>query len=125
MKKEQLNALGAFENLQLFDSNGNRVYKFNAYSHGDWNKFIYDSNENRLTYENSDGVWTKSTYDSSGNQLTYKDSYGSWWKSTFDLNGNQLTYENSDGVKKGFDIPEFTMEQLIEKIGHNFKIIKQ
>jgi hypothetical protein len=104
MGNKKLNALGAFEDLELFDKDGNRVYKFYAYSDGGWYKRTYDSNETELTFENSDGIWHKSTYDS---------------------DGNQLTYEDSDGVKRGFDIPEFTMEQLVEKIGYNFKIIKQ
>jgi hypothetical protein len=84
MGDKQLNVLNEFENLNLFDNKGNRVYEF-----------ITDSD---------DGDWCKNTYDS---------------------DGNLLTSENSDGVKKGFDIPEFTMEQLVEKLGHDFKIIKQ
>jgi hypothetical protein len=82
MKKTQLNALGVFEDLELFDKNGNIVYKF------------------------------------------FTISNGHWWKSTYDEKSNQLTYENSFGIKKGFDIPEFTMEELVKKIGYNFKIKK-
>ena len=86
MSNKQLNALGAFEDLELFDSKGNRVYEFSTDSDdGDWYKYTYDSNGNLLTYENSDGYWNKSTYDSKG---------------------NLLTYENSDGKKMGFDIQE-------------------
>lgn len=103
MEKAQLNALGAFENLELFDSKGNRVYQFITHSDGFWYKYTYDSNGTLLTSENSNGYWYKYTYDS---------------------NGKELTYENSNGEKRGFDIPEFTMEELIEKIGHNFKIKK-
>jgi YD repeat-containing protein len=145
MKNTQLNALGAFEDLELFDSKGNRVYKFITTSDGFWFKYTYDSNGNELTYEDSTGFWHKITYDSKGNQLTYEDSDGFWnkytynsngkeltyedsdgfWnKLTYDSNGNELTYENSNGVKRGFDIPEFTMEELIEKLGYNFKIKK-
>ena len=120
----ELNALGAFEYLELFDKDGNRVYEFKPDSDGVWNKHTYDSNNNVLTYENSTGYWYKYTYDSDGNKLTFEDSYGDWSKFTYDSNGNELTYENSCGVRRGFDIPEFTMEQLVEKIGHNFKIKK-
>jgi hypothetical protein len=84
MKKTQLNALGAFEDLNLFDKKGNIVYKF-------------------LT--NSNDYWSKSTYNEKGNELTYEDSNDYWRKRTYDEKGNQLTYENSDGVKMGFDIP--------------------
>jgi hypothetical protein len=104
MVTKKLNALGAFEYLELFDKDGNRVYEFKPDSDGVWNKHTYDSNNNVLTYENSDDYWYKYTYDSDGNKLTFEDSYGK---------------------KMRFDIPEFTMEQLVEKIGYNFKIIKQ
>ena len=146
MKNKKLNALGAFEDLELFDSKGNRVYKFIAYSNKNWRKFTLDSNGNELTREDSDGFWRKSTLDSNGNQLTHENSYGYWSKRTYDSNANQLTFENSNGtwckhtydsngkeltyedsngVKRGFDIPEFTMEELAIKLGHDFKIKKQ
>jgi hypothetical protein len=83
MKKTQLNALGAFEDLNLFDKNGNIVYKFLSYS---------------------DGYWSKSTYDEKGNPLTFEDSDDYWSKRTYDEKGNKLTYEDSRGIKKGFDI---------------------
>ena len=125
MKNTQLNALGAFENLELFDKDGNRVYEFNAYSEGNWVKSTYDSKGNELTFEDSNGYWWKSTYDSNGKQLTFENSNGYWYKRTYDSKGNELTYENSMGAKRGFDIPEHTMEELIEKLGYNFKIVKQ
>jgi hypothetical protein len=103
MVTKKLNALGVFENLELFDKDGNRVYKFGVH----YNK-----------------SWYKSTYDSNGKELTFENSTGYWYKRTYNSNGKELTYENSCGEKMGFDIPEFTMEQLVEKIGHNFKIIK-
>lgn len=52
-----------------------------------------------------------------------KDSDGFSYECTYDSNGNKLTYKNSNGVTRGFDIPEYTMEQLVEKLG-NFKIKK-
>jgi hypothetical protein len=124
MKKTQLNALGAFEDLELFDKNGNIVYKFFTSSDGYWSKSTYDEKGNQLTYEDSRGNWRKITYDKKGNQLTWEDSRGYWRKSTYDEKGNELTREDSDGIKMGFDIPEFTMEELVKKIGYNFKIKK-
>ena len=145
MKNIQLNALGAFEDLELFDKNGNIVYKFLTNSDGDWSKHTYDEKGNELTFENSKGGWWKSTYDEKGTQLTYEDSNDYWWKRTYDEKGNQLTFEDSiigwwkrtydekgnpltfegsDGKKIEFDIPEFTMEELVKKIGYNFKIKK-
>ena len=125
MGNKKLNALGAFEDLQLFDSKGNKVYEFITDFDEDWCKRTYDSNGNQLTNENSDGDWYKSTYDSKGNELTYENSTGYWSKSTYDSDGNELTYEDSCGEKMGFDIPEFTMEELVIKLGHDFKIIKK
>jgi hypothetical protein len=124
MKKTQLNALGAFEDLELFDKKGNIVYKFLTNSKGDWWKYTYNEKGNPLTCENSKGDWSKCTYDEKGNQLTCENSKGDWSKYTYDEKGNELTYENSDGIKMGFDIPEFTMEELVKKIGYNFKIKK-
>ena len=127
MKNKQLNALGAFENLELFDSKGNRVYEFITYWNGDWYKYTYDSNGNTLTSEDSDGYWTKRTYDSNGKELTYEDSDGDcrkytynsdgnrltyensngyWIKHTYNSNGKELTFENSNGVKRGFAVFE-------------------
>lgn len=89
------------ETLELFNKEGKKVYEF-YYSTG-------------YSYEY--------TYDSNGEILTYKDSNGFSFEYTYDLNGNELTYKNSDGVKRGFNIPEYTMEELVAKLG-NFKIKK-
>jgi hypothetical protein len=53
----------------------------------------------------------------------YKGLYGYSAETTYDSNGNELSYKNSDGVTRGFDVPEYTMEELVEKLG-NFKIKK-
>ena len=103
MENTQLNALGEFKDLDLFDKDGNKIYSFITHLNGDW---------------------SKRTYNSKGNTLTFEDSDGFWYKCTYDLEGNQLTHEDSDGERKGFDIPEFTMEEVVEKIGYNFKIKK-
>jgi YD repeat-containing protein len=96
------NILGTTEDLELFNKEGVIVYKF---------------------YKTSEGHWYEQTYDSKGSPLTYKDSNGYSHEYTRDSNGNELTYKDSDGVTRGFDIPEYTMEQLVEKLG-NFKIKK-
>ena len=72
MKNTQLNALGAFEDLELFDKKGNIVYKFLTNSKGDWWKYTYNEKGNPLTCENSKGDWSKYTYDEKGNILTFK-----------------------------------------------------
>jgi YD repeat-containing protein len=96
------NILGTTESLDLFDKENRLVYEFIKSSNG-------------FSYER--------TYDSNGNQLTYKDSNGYSSEYTYDSNGNELTYKNSTGFTRGFDIPEYTMEELVERLG-NFKIKK-
>jgi hypothetical protein len=55
--------------------------------------------------------------------LFYKYLYGFSFEYTYDSNGKELTYKDSNGVVRGFEIPEYTMEELVEKLG-NFKIKK-
>jgi hypothetical protein len=57
-----------------------------------------------------------------GNVLTYNSSKGYSDERTYDEKGNELTYKNSDGVMRGFDIPEYTIEELKEMLGKEFKI---
>lgn len=90
------------EKLDLFNKERKKVYEF---------------------YKDSDGFSYERTYDSNGNELTYKNSEGCSSEYTRDINGNELTYKDSNGVKRGFDIPEYTMEELVSKLG-NFKIKK-
>ena len=54
---------------------------------------------------------------------TFKNLYGYSEEYTYDSNDKELTYKNSNGVRRGFDIPEYTMEELVSKLG-NFKIKK-
>ena len=116
------NILGTQENLTLYNKAGIVTYKFFKGLYYSYER-TYDGNGNTLTYKDSNVYSWESTYDDDGNQLTYKNSNGYSCEATYDSNGNELTYKNSDGVSRGFDIPEFTMEQLVEKMG-NFKLIK-
>jgi len=143
------NILGKKEDLELFNADGDIVYEFEVYSSGNcsertydcnsnmltfkdsygyWSEYTYDSDGRQLTMKNSDGYWSERTYDSDGRTLTFKDSNGTWSESTYDSDGNQLTYKDSYGTTRGFDkeceVKEYTMEELIEKLGHNFKIKK-
>jgi uncharacterized protein RhaS with RHS repeats len=96
------NILGTTENLTLFDKDGRLLYNF---------------------YKGSDGYSYERTCDSNGNVLTFKDSNGYSSERTYDSNGKELTYKDSNGVSRGFNIPEYTMEELVERLG-NFKIKK-
>ena len=117
------NILGTQEDLKLYNKAGNLVYRFTKNSGGfSWER-TYDENVKVLTFKDSSGYSYEYTRDENGNELTFKNSNGYSWESTYDENGNELTFKNSDGEERGFDIPELTMEQVIEKIG-NFKLIK-
>jgi YD repeat-containing protein len=116
------NVFGKQEELELFNKEGELVYEFKQLGEG-WSETTYDEKGNQLTFKNSKGFWSEYTYDDNGNKLTYKNSEGFWSEYTYDKNGNQLTYRNSEGESSGLDIPEYTMEELVKKIG-NFKIKK-
>ena len=51
-------------------------------------------------------------------------SGGYWWEYTYDDNGNELTCKSSEGVERGFDIEEMTMEQVCKALGKTIKITK-
>lgn len=102
------NIQGTDKNLELFNDNGVKVYK---YSNGHSNEYTYDSNGNALTYKNSDGYSYEHTYNSNGKVLTYENSDGFSYEYTYDSNGNMLTSKNSDGEIRGFDIPEKTIDK--------------
>ena len=116
------NILGTTEDLELFNKEGKRVYSFDK-TDGFSSESTYDSNGKSLTYKDSNGFSYEQTNDSNGNTLNFKNSKGYWYEYTRDSNGNELTYKNSYGVTRGFEIPEYTMEELVEKLG-NFKIKK-
>ena len=116
------NILGTTEDLELYNKEGKKVYSFDN-TDGFSSESTYDFNGCNLTYKDSNGFSYEQTNDSNGNTLNFKNSAGYWWESTYDSNGNELTYKNSYGVTRGFDIPEYTMEELVEKLG-NFKIKK-
>ena len=117
------NILGKTEELELFNKDGKVVYRFCKNLYGFSYEYTRDSNGKVLTYKDSDRFSYETTYDINGNILSYKNSNGFSFESTYDSNGNELTYKNSDGLTRGFNIPEYTMEELVEKLG-NFKIKK-
>jgi YD repeat-containing protein len=87
--------------------------------------YLYDKNKVlRYNYFGSIGYQSLYTYNSSGNELAYNNSKGCWYRYTRDSEGNILTYENSDGLRVGFDIPEYIMEELTKIIGKEFKVKK-
>ena len=118
------NLQGKKEDLNLYNKKGVLVYEFYKHSKGYWCEITFDDMDNELTFKNSFGDWYEYTRDDQGNPLTYRNCYCYWYKKTYDDNGKELTFKDSEGKLRGFDIPEYTMEQLTEMIGKEFKIKK-
>ncbi len=98
---------------------------------------IKNKKGNVIYCQNENGDWWEKTYDEYGNELTCKSSNGYWYEKTYDDNNNESTIKTSLGqysikgkyaTKEEFEAfvnaPEYTMEELTAKIGHNFKIKK-
>ncbi len=65
--------------------------------------------------------------DKNNNIIYWEGSKGNWHKQEFDSNNNAIYYEDSSGLiidNRSKSTPEFTMEELIEKLGFEFKIKK-
>jgi YD repeat-containing protein len=101
--------------IVIKDTKGNEIYK--QWESGYWCKLTYDDNGNELTYKNSDGDSWKCTYDDNNNELTFKNSSG-----YYKIKGEYVTKEEYEAFIN--PIPEYTMDELIVKLGHNFKIKK-
>ena len=88
---------------------------------------IKDKNNNEIYWEESNGNWWKHEFDKNNNQIHYENSCGVWDKQEYDENNNQIYYEDSKGVivdNRPKSTPEYTMEELIAKVGFEFKIKK-
>jgi len=107
------------------DDNRNEIYY--EHSIGFWMKREYDDKGNLIYFEDSNGYWSKREYDDNRNEIYYENSSGYWMKTEYDDKENQIYYENSNGNimdDRPKPTPEYTMEELVNKIGHNFKIKK-
>jgi len=88
---------------------------------------IKDKNNNEIYFEYSNGFWSKREFDSNNNRIYFENSNGYWAKREYDANNNEIYYENSDGTitdNRTKPTPEYTMEELVEKLGYEFKIKK-
>jgi len=72
----------------------------------------------------SNGWWYKREFDDKKREIYFEASHGYWCKREFDERGKVIYYENSDGTIRNKKLPEYTMEELVDKLGHNFKIKK-
>ena len=120
------NIQGTTDNLTFFYESGEMAYKFCKKKYSCfWEESTYDEQGNELSYKNGDGFWEESTYNEQGGRLTYKNVHDYWEESTYDEQGNELSFKDSDGFTRGLDIPEYTMEELKEMLGKEFKLINK
>ena len=87
---------------------------------------IKDKNNNKIYYEDSYGFWSKREFDSNNNEIYYEDSDGYWAKKEYDSFG-LIYFEDSNGEiidNRTKSTPEYTMDELIAKVGYEFKIKK-
>jgi hypothetical protein len=88
---------------------------------------IRDKNNNQIYFEDSNGYWVKRELDKNNNQIYFENSDGFWCKREYDSNNNEIYFENSNGEiidKRPKQTPEYTMEELVAKLGFEFKIKK-
>ena len=97
------------------DKKGNIIYWETPKGH--WFEQTHDDNGKCLTYNNSDGYWAVYTHDDNGKRLTFKNSNGH-----YEIKGKKVTKEEYEAFVN--PITEYTMEELVAKLGHNFKIKK-
>jgi hypothetical protein len=111
--------------FEIKDSKNNLLYCED--SNGYWWKQEFDENNNKIYYENSYGYWAKREYDENNNEIYFENSDGYWYKREYDKNNNEIYHEDLNGYitdNRPNSTPEFTMEELVEKLGYNFKIKK-
>jgi hypothetical protein len=88
---------------------------------------IKDKNNNEIYCETSTGYWCKREFNKNNNRIYYETSNGYWSKQEFDKNNNEIYFENSNGIiidNRPKSTPEYTMQELIAKVGFEFKIKK-
>ena len=86
---------------------------------------IKDDTGKEIYHEMSDEKWCKHEYDDKGNMVHWENSSGYWDKRYYDNNGILIYREDSEGrIIDNRPLPEYTMEELVDKLGHNFKIKK-
>jgi hypothetical protein len=65
--------------------------------------------------------------DDTGKEIYYELSTGFWSKYEYDDKGKVIYFEDNTGRivdSRLKPVPEYTMEELVDKLGHNFKIKK-
>ena len=74
-----------------------KVYNQPVTTKGHWEKFVYDTNNNEIYWEDSNSNWVKQEYDEQGNTIYWEDNTGFWYKYEYYSNGNLMYYETSNG----------------------------
>jgi hypothetical protein len=105
---------------------GNQIYYED--NCGKWIKYEYDDNGNTIYTELNNGYWIKSEFDDKGREIYYENSYGDVIdkrpKAVPEYTMEELENQLGFNFKIKKPVPEYTMEELVDKLGHNFKIKK-
>ena len=107
-------------NFKLFDSNGNKIYYENSNEY--WFKKEFDSNGKTSYYVDSTGYWVKTEFDSKGNQIFFEDSKGFWSEKEFDSKGNLIYYENSNGEIEDSRPTSSCKDKIVEIDGKKYQL---
>lgn len=83
---------------------------------------VYDSNGNRIYYENLHEYWFKKEFDYNNNATYYENSCGDWYEQKFDSNNNLIYYKDSDGNKEIYRAP--CEDKVVEIEGVKYKLKK-
>jgi hypothetical protein len=54
----------------------NKVFNQTVTTKGRWEKFVYDSNDNEIYWEDSNSNWVKQEYDGQGNIIYWENNTG-------------------------------------------------
>ena len=89
---------------------------------------VFDENNNKIYYEDSDGFWAKIEFDKYNNAIYYKDSDGYWSKKEYDENNNRIYYENSNDYildNRPKSVKQYTVKELEKLLGKKIEIISE
>lgn len=111
--------------FRVFDENDNKIYFED--SDGFWIKRIFDENNNQIYYEDSDKYWAKREFDENNNEIYFEDSDGYWEKRVYDKNNNEIYYEDSEGViiNNRPKAKQYTVAELERLLGEKIEIVSE
>lgn len=113
------------ENIILYHTNFIKAYEFQTDSWGFITERTFDKYGYTLSYKSSTGSTYLYTRDEYGNELAFKNLNDYWEiknKTVTQQEYEVFIYILQNSAKES--VKEYTMEELVSKMGHNFKIKK-